>query len=159
MPFFLFLFCNQKKRKERRRKKKKNMQMFPTPSLRSVVFFFLLRKISYARYCHCVTRSQGGGKYKMTLHRRRVRSTVAGERVPVYRQQPFNLTPVRAQWLAVLSACFSFFFFGVHFSSFFCLASKRKKKKGTIRKFIKLNTSKYIFCCVIPNICQARQQV
>ena len=88
MPFFLFLFCNQKKRKERRRKKKKNMQMFPTPSLRSVVFFFLLRKIQYARYCHCVTRSQG--------YRRRVRSTVAGVKVPVYRQQPFNITPVRA---------------------------------------------------------------
>jgi len=86
MPFFLFLFL-QSKEKERTAKKEKEKHANVSYALTSFgrVFSFCFAKISYARYCCCATRSQ--------VYRRRVRSTVAGERVPVYRQQPFNPMP------------------------------------------------------------------
>ena len=91
MPFFLFLFCNQKKRKERRRKKKKNMQMFSTPSLCSVVFFLFA---SQNLLCSLLSLRDTLARVNIKpCARRRVRSTVASIRVPVYRQQPFNPMP------------------------------------------------------------------
>jgi len=60
--------------------------------------------------------------------RRRVRSTVAGERVPVYRQQPFN--PMPEGYCELLRI--SFFFWGTFF--FFLASQIRKKKKVQIKK-------------------------
>jgi len=124
---FFFFFAIKRKGKNGDERKRKTCKCFLRTHFVRSCFFFLLRKISYARYCHYVTRSQGG-KYKTTVHRQRIQSTVAGERVPVYRQQPFN--PMPEGYCELLRI--SFFFWGTFF--FFLASQIRKMKKVQIKK-------------------------